>query len=63
MTVVETAADDAFVGLDEGAETRLPARVLDLRERLGNAAVVAVLVGVQVAWLAVFVYAAYLFLG
>jgi hypothetical protein len=63
MTVMETAADDAFVGLDAGAESRLPARVVDMRARLGNAAVVAILVGVQIAWLAVFVYAAYLFLG
>jgi fatty acid desaturase len=60
MAAVDPAAEQLFVGLED-AETHLPERWMKRRERLENAAVIAFIVAVQLAWLAAFVYAAYLF--
>jgi hypothetical protein len=61
MLLAESGAEGTFVGLDD-AETRLPDRWIALTERVQNAAVIAFIVCVQLAWLAAFGYAAYLFL-
>jgi len=61
MSTVEPTAGDVFVGL-ENAETQLPERWLALRDRLQSAAVVGVVLAVQLGWLAAFGYAAYRFI-
>lgn len=57
-----TAAEELFVGLDR-AETALPARWAKRTDRVRTTAMLAALVAVQLAWLALFVYAAYIFVS
>lgn len=57
MTVVETAVEDLFVGL-ENAEVRHDS---DVGRRATQAAVAALILGVEIGWLAAFAYAAYMF--
>jgi hypothetical protein len=63
MASVETPADTQLVGLGPGAETRLPASLLEARRRIGNGLVIALLVGIQLAWVGLLLYAAYFFIG
>lgn len=62
MTVIETQADDSFVGL-EHAETRLSAREIATLERARNAGVLIALAATQVAWIATLLYVAYVFVS
>ena len=63
MASVETPADGLLVGLGPDAETRLPAAWLERRQRASNRVTIALLVGVQVAWFALLLYAAYFFIA
>jgi hypothetical protein len=57
-----TTAEEIFVGLGD-ADQRLPARWTDAASRAGDAALTVVIVGVQLAWLGGFAYAAYRFVA
>lgn len=58
MTVVETAAEDLFVGLED-AEEEGASVALGRAARVG---IMGLIVGVEMAWLAAFSYAAFVFL-
>lgn len=57
MTVVETAAEDLFVGLENAELRHAPVAT----GRLVRAAVGGLIVAVELAWLGAFAYAVYLF--
>jgi hypothetical protein len=63
MATVEQTADELLVGLGPYAEERLPVVWVRRRERARNGFVLALLIGVQVAWLAALAYGAYAFIG
>jgi hypothetical protein len=61
VAAIEPAASDGFVGLED-AERRLPERWAMRRDRMVNAAVIGFIAVIQVAWFALFGYAAYRFI-
>ena len=63
MGSVETPVEGLLVGLEAEAESRLPATWLKRRERTRNMLVIALLVGLQLAWVGLLLYAAYFFIG
>ena len=62
MTSIEHA-HDPLVGLGPEAESRLPASWVARRRKAGNVFVVALLAAIRVAWFAIVLYAAYVFLS
>jgi len=63
MASLETPADAPLVGLGPQAETRLPAAWPERRRRMGNGLVITLLVGLQLAWVGLLLYAAYFFIS
>ena len=63
MATVEQTANELLVGLGRHAEERLRAEWVCRRQRVGNGFVLALLIGVQLAWVTALVYAAYVFIA
>ena len=61
MTIAEVKADDLFVGLNH-AETRLRTEWAAIGKRAACLAVVLLLGGTQIAWIATLGYFAFVFL-
>lgn len=58
MTVVETTAEELFVGLEDAEERGIPVPL----KRAADLGIMGVIVAVEMSWLAAFAYAAFIFI-